>query len=174
MQANAAVLLVGQNRGTAERFTQALTIGNHQLVTTTRQHTLVIRELAVDQFRGEGEFAGGGANMVLAKNDADAAVLLGEQTSQFENTFARHNDLMAFNLLDRRFHRTHSQTVTVGGYRAEDAGLYFQQHAVEVITHVLLGHGKTGAFDQAAQSALYQAEGQRAWTFFNSGEIIGG
>src|SRR3990167_6357179 len=174
LQANTAVLLVGQNRGTAERFTQALTISNHQLVTTTWQYALVIRELAVDQFRGESELAGGSADMVLAENDADAAVLFGKQTGQFENTFARHDDLMAFNLLDRCFHRTHGQTVTVGGNGAEDAGLYFQQHAVEVITHVLLGHGKTGALDQTAQSALYQAEGQRAWAFFNSREIIGG
>src|SRR3989344_9508114 len=174
LQANTAVLLVGQNPGTAGRFTQALTISNHQLVTTTRQHTLVIRELAVDQFRGEGELAGGRADVVLTENDADAAILLSEQTSQFENTFARHDDLVAFNLLDRRFHRTHGQTVSIGGNGAEDAGLYFQQHAVEVIAHVLLRHGKASAFDQATQPALYQAEGQRTWAFFDSREIIGG
>src|SRR3989338_261240 len=174
LQANAAVLFVGQNRGTAERFTQALTISNHQLVTTTRQHTLVVWEFTVDQFRGEGERAGGRADVVLTENDADAAILLSEQTSQFENTFARHDDLMTFNLLDRRFHGAHGQAVTVGGNGAEDSGLYFQQHAVEVITHVLLGHGKAGAFDQTAQSALYQVEGQRTWAFFDSREIIGG
>src|SRR3990167_3546544 len=174
LHANTAVLLVRQDRGTTKGFTQALTIGYHQLVATAWQHTLVVGEFAVDQFRGEGELAGGGANMVLAENDTDAAVLLGEQARQFENTLARHDDLVAFNLLDGGVHGAHGQTVTVGGNGAEDTGLHFQQHAVEVIAHVLLGHGEAGALDQTAQFALHQAESQRTRTFFNGRKIIGG
>lgn len=52
----------------------------------------------------------------------------------------------------------HSQ-VAVGGYGAQHVRIT-QQHAVEVITYILLGHGKAGALDQTAQLALYQGKGQ--------------
>ena len=71
-------------------------------------------------------------------------------------------------------HRAHRQTVPVSGHGTDDPGRDFQQHAVEVITHVLLGHGEAGAFDQATQFALLQAAGQRARAFFHCREIVGG
>ena len=58
-------------------------------------------------------------------------------------------------------------------YSTDDAGRHFQQHAIEVVTNVLLGHGKAGALDQAAQFALLQAAGQRTRAFFNRREIVG-
>jgi len=63
--------------------------------------------------------------------------------------------------------------VTVGSYGTDDPGRHFQQHTVEVVTNVLLGHGKAGALDQTTQLALLQAAGQRTRTFFNRREIVG-
>ncbi|MNY49714.1 hypothetical protein D3C86_1851640 [compost metagenome] len=122
MQTDTAVLLVGQNRGTAERFAQCLTVTEYQLVAAFWQNTLVIREFTVDQFRGEGELAGGGTNVMLTQYDADDAVRLGQQTCKLKDTFARHDDLMAVRLPDIGLHRAHRQTVTVGGHGADDAG----------------------------------------------------
>lgn len=63
--------------------------------------------------------------------------------------------------------------MAVGGDGAQGAAVHFQQHAVEVVTHVLLGHGEAGAVDQATQLALGNAEVQRAGTFLYGGEIVG-
>src|SRR5690606_38117511 len=63
-QANAAVLLVGKDRGTAEGFTQALAVRQYQLVAAARQNTLVVREFAVDQLGGEGKLTGVGADVM--------------------------------------------------------------------------------------------------------------
>ena len=173
MQTDATVLLVGENRRAAKGFTQALTISHHQLVAATGQHTLVVGELAVDQLGGEGKFTSGGANVVLTEHDADVAILLSEQTCQLQDTFARHDHLMLAILLDGRLHGTHGQAVAIGGHGAQQAALYFQQHAVEVVAHILLGHGEAGALDQATYLALHQVEGQRAGTFFDRGDIVG-
>lgn len=101
---NTAVLLVGQNGGTAECFTQGLTVTDHHLVTAFRQHTLVIRELAVYKLRGKGELAGGRTDVVCAQHDADFAVRFGQQTRHFEDAFTRHDHLMAVWLADVGFH----------------------------------------------------------------------
>ena len=79
LQADAAVLFVGKNRRAAERFAQQLPIATHQLVATARQHAFVVGKFSVDQFRGEGEVASGGPNVVLPQTDRHLAVLLGEQ-----------------------------------------------------------------------------------------------
>ena len=173
MQANTTVLLVGENRRTAEGFTQTLTIRQHQLVATAWQHTLVVRELAVYQLRSEGELARGSANVMLAKDDADGAILLGEQARQFKNTFARHNHLMLVGLLDAGFHGAHGQAVTIGGDGAQDIGANLKKHAVEVIPHVLLSHSEAGALDQTTQLALNQSKRQRALAIFHRWEIVG-
>jgi len=63
--------------------------------------------------------------------------------------------------------------VTVGCHSTDDACRYFQQHAIEVVTNVLLRHGKAGALDQTTQFALLQAARQRARAFFNRREVVG-
>ncbi|MNJ36675.1 hypothetical protein D3C77_314720 [compost metagenome] len=111
--------------------------------------------------------------MVLTQDDADHAIRLGKQTRQLKDTFARHDDLVTVGLADISGHRAHSQTVTVGGHSTQGVGRHFQQHTVEVVTHVLLGHGEAGAFDQTTQTALLKVAGQRTWAFFNSREVVG-
>ena len=68
LQTDTTVLFVGQDRGTAEGFAQCLAIAQNEFVAALGQNALVIRELAVNQLRGEGEFAGGSTNVVLAQN----------------------------------------------------------------------------------------------------------
>ena len=80
---------------------------------------------------------------------------------------------MLVGLLDAGFHGAHGQAVTIGGHGAQDVRADFQQHAVEVIAHVLLSHGKAGAFDQTTQLALYQSKRQRALAIFHRREIVG-
>ena len=80
---------------------------------------------------------------------------------------------MSVDLLDTGRLRAHGQTMPIGGHRAKQAGIHLQQHAVEVIPHVLLGHGKTGAFDQPAQLALREGEIERTLAVLDTGEIIG-
>src|SRR5690606_20739603 len=98
LQTDTAILLVGENRGTAECFTQGLAITEYQFVATLGQHALVVREFAIDQFRGEGEFPSRCTNMVLTEDDADDAVWFGQQTCQLKNTLARHDDLVTIRL----------------------------------------------------------------------------
>ncbi|MNQ44405.1 hypothetical protein D3C85_581590 [compost metagenome] len=110
--------------------------------------------------------------MVLAEDDTDFTVLLGKQTGQFKNTLARHDNLVALDTFDAGIHGAHRQAMAVGGYGTQDAGVHFQQHAVEVVAHILLGHGEAGALDQAAQLALHQAEVQRTRAFLDRGEVV--
>lgn len=128
---------------------------------------------AVNQVGGEGELTRGRADVMLTQDNADVAIRFGQQTCQFKDTFTRHDHLVTVRLTDISTHRAHCQTMTVGGHGTDDAFRHFQQHAVEVVTHVLLGHREAGALDQTAQLALLQAAGQRARAFFNGGEIIG-
>ncbi|MOA03363.1 hypothetical protein D3C78_1228660 [compost metagenome] len=111
--------------------------------------------------------------MVLAEDDADRLVRRGEQARQLEDALARHDDLVLVGLLDAGFQRAQRQAVAIGGDRAEAAGVDLQQHAVEVVAHVLLGHGEAGALDQPAQLALRHGEGQRTLAFLHRGEVVG-
>ncbi|MNZ44151.1 hypothetical protein D3C78_617750 [compost metagenome] len=111
--------------------------------------------------------------MVLAQDDTDHTFRVGQQACQFEDTFAWHDDLVAIILLDRCAHGAQRQAVTVSGHSSQGVAGNLQQHTVEVVAHILLGHGETGALDQAAQLALFQVAGQRARAFFHGREVIG-
>src|SRR5690606_39738643 len=95
-QANAAVFLVGQNRGAAEGVAQGLTIRQDNLVTAARQYPFVIGEFAVDQFRGEGEITRGRANVVGAEDNIDQVIRFAQQPWQFQNALAWHDQLVLF------------------------------------------------------------------------------
>ena len=112
--------------------------------------------------------------MVLAEGDGHLAVLFGEQTCQLEDALARHDHLVAIGVWDVRAERAHRQAMSVGGHGAQHAGVDLQQHAVQVVAHILLGHGETGPLDQPAQLALRDAEAERARTFLDTGEVVGG
>ena len=107
------------------------------------------------------------------QHDADFTVRFRQQAGQLQDALARHDDLMAIRLADIGFHRTHGQTVSIGGYGTDDPGRHFEQHTVEVVAYVLLRHGEAGALDQTTQLALLQVTGQRTWAFFNRREVIG-
>ncbi|MNE49737.1 hypothetical protein D3C80_1442790 [compost metagenome] len=110
---------------------------------------------------------------MLAQYDTDSTIRLRQQPRQFQDAFAWNDHLVLVGLANVRLHGTHGQTMTVGCDGAHDAGRNFQQHPVEVITYILLSHGKAGAFDQAAQLALLQAAGQRTRAFLDGREVIG-
>ncbi|MNZ94111.1 hypothetical protein D3C78_1132120 [compost metagenome] len=62
--------------------------------------------------------------------------------------------------------------MAVGGHCTQDTAADFQQHAVQVVAHILLGHGEAGAIDQPAQLALAEAEGQRTRAFLDGREVV--
>ena len=95
---------------------------------------------------------------MLTQHDADLGILVVEQTRQFQNTLARNDHLVAIGLFDAGLHRTHGQAMAIGGDGTQHAAGHFDQHAVEVIAHVLLGHGECAALDELAQLALRDGE----------------
>ena len=50
------------------------------------------------------------------------------------------------------------QTVTVGRHCAQTVTFALEQHAVQVVTHVLAGHGELGRIDQLLQLQLADIE----------------
>src|SRR5690606_1286850 len=103
LQPDTAIFFVRKNSGTAKSLTKQLSISHHELVTATWQHALVVRKFPVNEFRSESEIASVGADMMLAEYDTDITVLLSQQTSKLQNTFARHDYLVTIRLLDTCF-----------------------------------------------------------------------
>ncbi len=147
-------------------------IGHDNLVAAPRQHTLVIRELAIDQLGGEGEVAGGGANVVCTQYDIDQVIRFAEKTGQFKNALTRHDQLIALLIVDVRINGAHRHAMTVGCYRTQLALIDLQQQTVQIVAHVLLSHGKAGALNQAAQLALTDGKTHGTRAVFNIGEIV--
>ncbi len=63
--------------------------------------------------------------------------------------------------------------MTIGRDRTQHAVGDFEQHAVEVIANILLGHGEPAALDDPTQLALIDAEVERTRPFLDCGEVVG-
>ncbi len=149
--ADAAVLLVGQDGRTLQRRTQGFAVHLHFAVGADRDHRFVIRETAIDQLRGEGDIVALDPHVAAADFQLHFAVAALEQALQLGHALARHDDLAlgAGAVLQRRF--AQRQAVAVGGHAAQQLVAQVEQQAVEVIAHVLLRHRERGALDQFLQ-----------------------
>ena len=75
----------------------------------------------------------------------------GQHPLQFQYAFARHDDLLRGFGLDRKGRFTQRQPMPVGGNGAQHRPVDLQQHAVQVIAHVLLCHRKMRFLEQTQQ-----------------------
>ncbi len=91
--ANAAVLLVGQDRSALQRGTQCFTINLHFAVGADRDHRFVVRETAIDQLRSEGDIVALDADVATANFQLDLAIAAFQQALQLGDALARHDDL---------------------------------------------------------------------------------
>ena len=111
--------------------------------------------------------------MVTANGQASCLTAVTQNTRQFHHPFAGE-DHGGF------FHRriqlgiTQRQAVAIGGHGAQTARLELEQHAVQVITHILLRHGKGGAIDQATQHIRLHFQAATRSILFQIGEFRGG
>ncbi len=79
--------------------------------------------------------------MVGTQRQAYAGFWISQQFRHLQNTFTRQNDLTCFRQT-RDFCNTGRQTVAVGSNSAQTVSGNFHQHTVQVVTNVLLRHGK--------------------------------
>ena len=120
-------------------------------------HAREIRKLAFDQLGHQLDVAE--TETDLARRHVQRHRLVGvlEQALHFQHRLARHDDLMA--LGDAvGLGGAVRQAVAVGGHGAHTARLEHQQHAIEVVADILLGHGEVHHVEQVAQHALRHAQ----------------
>ncbi len=86
--------------------------------------------------------------MVRPDCHTDIPFKLVEQTLQLEYPLARNDNLPA--ALPRLFQCeiAQRQPVPIGRHGAHVTLAYLDQHAVQEVTHILLGHGEAGAVQQ--------------------------
>lgn len=116
----------------------------------------IVRETPVDEFAGEPNAVQQDGRLVHRYLYRHRAFV--EQFLQFENTFARQDDLSG---LDGRFlylHFRHREAVSIGADGAQEAGLQIEQQAVEVIADILMRHAELGSFEQQFQALLLKAD----------------
>ena len=65
------------------------------------------------------------------------------------------------------------QPVAISRDNPQEFILYLPQHAVEIIPHILLGHGKSSAINQALKLTLLYRKLMRSHTVFNIRELTG-
>ena len=93
LEPDAAVLLVGQDRGTLQRGAQHLAIDPDLTVGADRDHRVVVREAAIDQLAGKGHVVALDPDVAAADLQLELAVAAFQQTLQFLHALARHDDL---------------------------------------------------------------------------------
>jgi len=73
---------------------------------------------------------------------------------QLQNTLARHNNLLLFEIRAVKFDLTQSKAVPVCSDRAQMLPTRFEKHAIEVITNILLRHREMRLIKQPCQRLL--------------------
>src|SRR5690606_36773045 len=111
-------------------------------------------------------------DMAAAHLQLQVAVAALEQALQFLHALARDDDLAL--VLHRRFQRgvAQGQTVAIGGHAAQAGVGQVEQQAVEVVAHVLLGHGEGGALDQLLERGLGHADALGRLDLVDRREIV--
>ena len=97
----------------------------------------------------------------------------GDRELELGHALARHDDLALAG--DRAIQRglAQRQPMAVGGHAAQARIAQVEQQAVEVIAHVLLGHGERGALDQLLQRRLGHLDPLGRLDLVDGREIIG-
>ena len=95
--------------------------------------------------------------MAAADFQFQLAIAAFQQALQLGHALARHDDLAlgACGAVQRGF--AQRQAMAVGGHAAQQLVAQVEQQAVEVIAHVLLGHGERRALDQFLQRGFRHA-----------------
>ena len=149
-----AILLVGEDRGALQRRSQQFPIDSHRRVGPDRDHRLIVRKAAVDQLRGEAHVLALDPQVIATHFEHDLPVTPLEQPLQLMHTLARQDQLSPGLDRLRQLRFAQRQAVTIGGDAAEHIGIEIHQQPVQVIAHILLGHGEAGSLDELAQRGL--------------------
>src|SRR5688572_10685515 len=141
-QSDPAVFLIGQDRGPLKRCTKYLPVCNYGFRRRRGYYAAIFRESAVNELRCEANVADLGANVIATDRDVNLT-LCTQQSLQFQDAFSRDDHLLT-GCLGWQIHLAQCQTMAVSRDRSQHLTVRFQQHSIQVITDVLLGHGEMG------------------------------
>ena len=173
LDANAPVLFVGQDGGTLQGSPQYFPVQQHLAVRADRDHRGVIGEAAVDQLGGEGHIVALHANVAAADFQLKAAIAAFQQALQLGHALARDDDLALAHGCAFQLRLAHGQSVTIGRHTAQRPFAQVEEQTVEVVAHVLLGHGERGAFDQFLQRRFRHFDPLGRLDLVHRREIVG-
>ena len=151
LEADALLLFNGEHRDSAQCALEQFLVDLVDARQIARHHALIIGEATFDQFGGEADRPQIDPHRVRRNLDRDGVVRIAQQARQFLDALARHDDLaIAGEGGGQRFLKQR-EAMTVGSHRAEGAALQIQQQPVQVIAHILLGHGEEGLVESQPQ-----------------------
>ena len=110
--------------------------------------------------------------MVGTEGDVYNLLSVRQQSCQLQDTLTGHNHLMALLLANIGLYGAHGEPVAIGGDGAQVMVTHLQQHAVKIVTDILLRHGKTGTIDQAAQTGLDNREAERGGLLLDTWKLV--
>ena len=141
------------------------------LAVVDRYDPTVVGKLAVDDLADELQPAELELHLVAEQRHEHRVVGVLQQSPQFEHRLARQDDLVAHVAVEQ-LARGQRQPMAVGGDEREFLLVHHQEHPVQVVADVLLGHRVLREADQLAQFALRQCDlGTRLGTFREAGKI---
>ena len=96
--------------------------------------------------------------MAVADLQLQRILAVAQQPPQFEHRLAWQNHLDIAACARLLLGIAQRQAVAVGGHRADPVTGHLQQQAVEVVAHVLVGHGEGGLVDQPLEHPFGKAQ----------------
>ena len=153
-----AVLLVGEDRGPLERPTDRLPAHLRLLVALfgAWNDPVIVREPPFDQAAGEGDVPEGRAKARLPDHDVHRLVRPLDQPQQLLHPLPGQDALVHL-LAGRSLLKPDlrlREPVTVRRYGAKPLTPEFEQQAVQVVAHVLVGHCEMRPLDQLLEVTL--------------------
>src|SRR5210317_189203 len=111
------------------------------LVLVLWNYPAVLGKTPVNQLRRKSDPVQGNTNMIRSDRYR-GGTLFPKQTLKLQNAFAWNDHLLARAKLVTELYLGHCQAVTIGCDGPQVLALCLDQHSVQVVTDVLLGHRK--------------------------------
>ncbi len=108
--------------------------------------------------------------MICAELDIDRT-LAAHESLQLQDALARHDDLLLIKLGAIQLRLAKRQPVAIRCYRTQMLPACFQQHAVQVIPHILLRHGEMRLVNQARQRTLVDSYRLAGFDVLDGGKL---
>ena len=138
-QSRTAEFFIGKNRCTFQRAQQFRPRQHENLVVIQRNHTVEIREFAVNDFADDGCAVATEANLLVQEFHLNRIGRIIQQFEKLQNRFARQNNLGSRQIRINGASRI-SKPVSVCRYKAQLPAFDLHQQTVEIIADVLHRH----------------------------------